>query len=275
MKKSTFLATLVMFVTTLALGQNKQTSKEMDRVELSNQKYNELFGQLPGNLSENDPELMEILRKFIFGEVFYAGNINDKQRELITIVSLAAQQTLPQLNAHTQAALNIGVTPLEIREAVYQCAPFIGFPKTLNAVNTINEVFTAKNIKLPLENAGTINEKDRYTKGLEMQYPFYGNEIKDNMKTLPDNLNEAVPRFLTEMCFGDFYTRKILDVKTRELLVLCVLATINAQPQIKSHALGNLKAGNTKETLYAAMVHCIPYIGFPAALNAINIIRSI
>jgi 4-carboxymuconolactone decarboxylase len=275
MKKITFLATLVMFFTTLALGQNKQTSKEMDRVELSNQKYNELFGQLPVNQTENDPELIEILRKFIFGEVFYTGNLNDKQRELITIVSLAAQQTLPQLNAHTQVALNIGVTPLEIREAVYQCAPFIGFPKTLNAVNTINEVFTARNIKLPLENAGTVNEKDRYTKGLEIQYPLYGNEIKENMKTLPDSLNEAVPRFLTEMCFGDFYTRKILDVKTRELLMLCVLVTINAQPQIKSHALGNLKAGNTKETLYAAMVHCIPYIGFPAGLNAINIIRSL
>lgn len=275
MKKITFLATLVMFFTTLALGQNKQNSKEMDRLELSNQKYKELFGQLTVDLTENDPELMEILRQFIFGEVFYTGNLNDKQRELITIVSLAAQQTLPQLNAHTKAALNIGVTPLEIREAVYQCAPFIGFPKTLNAVNTINEVFTARNIKLPLENAGTVNEKDRYTKGLEIQYPLYGNEIKENMKTLPDSLNEAVPRFLTEMCFGDFYTRKILDVKTRELLMLCVLVTINAQPQIKSHALGNIKAGNTKDTLYAAMVHCIPYIGFPVALNAINIIRSL
>lgn len=277
MNKITSLAMVVMFSTTLAFSQNTQTSKrqKMNRTELSTQKYVEIFGEPPVAQSETDPELMEILRKFIFGEVFYAGNLTDKQRELITIVCLTAQQTLPQLKAHTHAALNIGATPLEIREAVYQCAPFVGFPKTLNALNTINEVFTARNITLPLEKAGTISDEDRYRRGLEMQYPLYGNEIKENMKSLPDSLNEAVPRFLTEMCFGDFYTRKALDVKTRELLVLCVLATINAQPQIKSHALGNLKAGNSKETLYAAMVHCIPYIGFPAGLNAINIIKSL
>jgi len=268
---------LSMFCTTLIIAQNKQTlkTKKMDRIELSKQKFSELFSQLPDTLVENDPELMEILRRFIFGEVFYAGNLSDKQRELITIVSLTAQQTLPQLKAHSQAALNIGITPLEVREAVYQCAPFIGFPKTLNAVNAINEVFTSKNIKLPLENEGTVNEANRFEKGAEIQSPLYGNEIKENMKSLPDSLNEALPRFLTEMCFGDFYTRKVLDVKTRELLMFCVLVTINAQPQIKSHALGNIKAGNTKETLFAAMVQCIPYIGFPAAINAITIIKSL
>jgi 4-carboxymuconolactone decarboxylase len=53
------------------------------------------------------------------------------------------------------------------------------------------------------------------------------------------------------------------------------LATIGAQSQIKSHTLGNIKAGNSKETLIAAMVQCIGYIGFPNALNAINIIKDI
>jgi len=259
------------------MAQNEQTleTKKMDRIELSKQKFSELFGQLPDTIVENDPELMEILRRFIFGEVFYTCNLSDKQRELITIVSLTAQQTLSQLKSHIQAALNIGITPLEVREAIYQCAPFIGFPKTLNAVNAMNEVFTAKNIKLPLENEGTVNEANRFDKGLEIQTELYGNEIKENMKTLPDSLNETLPRFLTEMCFGDFYTRQVLDVKTRELLMLCVLVTINSQPQIKSHALGNIKAGNKKEILFAAMVQCIPYIGFPAAINAINIIKSL
>ncbi len=57
---------------------------------------------------------------------------------MITIVTLTTQQTLPQLKAHTNAALNIGISPIKIREAIYQFAPFIGFPKTLNAINIIN-----------------------------------------------------------------------------------------------------------------------------------------
>ena len=76
------------------------------------------------------------------------------------------------------------------------------------------------------------------------------------------------------MGFGDFYTRNGLDVKTRELLVLCVLATLGTEFQIEAHAKGNLKAGNNKETMIAAMVQCIPYIGFPNGINAINIIKT-
>jgi 4-carboxymuconolactone decarboxylase len=81
----------------------------------------------------------------------FKGNLDDKVRELITLVILTTQSIGPQLKAHVSAALNVGVTPVEIKEAVYQCAPYIGFPKTLNAIIEVNEVFKAKNIALPLE----------------------------------------------------------------------------------------------------------------------------
>lgn len=74
------------------------------------------------------------------------------QREMITCVTLATMQTLPQLKAHAGAALNVGVTPVELREAMYLTAPFIGFPRMLNAVGTVNEVFRERGISLPLEN---------------------------------------------------------------------------------------------------------------------------
>lgn len=56
--------------------------------------------------------------------------------------------------------------------------------------------------------------------------------------------------------------------------MLAVLAALGADLQIKAHTIGNLKAGNSKATLYAAMIQCLPYIGFPAAFNAINIIMA-
>ena len=92
------------------------------------------FSRVQSVSSSDDPELMTILQRFIFGEVFYIGNLNDTTRELITITALATNQTLPQLKAHTNAALNIGVKPIEIREVIYQLAPFIGYPKVLNAL---------------------------------------------------------------------------------------------------------------------------------------------
>jgi 4-carboxymuconolactone decarboxylase len=169
--------------------------------------YERLFGTRAGGAPEDDPELGNILRRFIFGDVFDTGVISEQTRELITVTVLACLQSLPQLRAHTAAALNVGVQAIQIREAIYQLAPFIGFPKTLNAVTTINEVFRDHGMDLPLPPQGTVSDADRYPEGLAMQAPLYGTEIKDDMADLPEPFNEALPRFLTEFCFGDFYTR--------------------------------------------------------------------
>ena len=278
MKKLGLSLLFVFFTVPLMIAQNSKTEKEeesMDRIELCKENYAKLFGGEALTGEGTDPELMDILQKFIFGEVFKTGNLSIKTREIITCVALATMQTLPQLKAHAAAALNVGVTPIELREAVYQCAPFIGFPKTLNAVATMNEVFQERRITLPLETQGTVSENSRYAKGFDIQNPLYGAEIREALQSLPEGMGEDISRFLTEMCFGDFYTRNALDVKTRELLSICVLATLGADKQIYSHTVGNLRAGNTKETLYAAMIQCIPYIGFPNALNAINIIKTV
>jgi len=279
MKRILVIATILTFslLNVMAQVTDKKTSQNpdtMNRIDRAGQKYKELFAaQITA--SKTDPELMTILQRLIFGEIFYVGNLDDKTRELITITALTTNQTLPQLKAHTNAAMNIGVTPIEIREAIYQTAPFIGFPKVLNSVEVINEVFKSRGIEVPLENKGTIDDNQRFEEGKEVQYPLYGDGMKENMKDLPGGLGEAIPRILTESCFGDFYTRGGLDIKTRELLIFCALATLGGtERQMASHAVGNMKAGNTKETLISAMVQCYPYIGFPRVSNAISVIKE-
>ena len=250
-------------------------AKNKNRLELSLEKYKELFGSYPNIDTESDPELMEILRKSIFSDVFHSGILDDKTREMITITALAIMQTLPQLKSHARAGLNNGISPIELREIIYQLAPFIGFPKTLNAIATVNEVFKENGIKLPLEKQGTTTDEDRHEKGFAIQNPIYGDEIKEQFKDLPAGFNEFVPDFLTDFAFGDFYTRDSLDIKTRELLTLVALTTLGAENQIKAHVKGNLEVGNSKEVLVATIVQTIPYIGFPNALNTLRIIQNI
>jgi 4-carboxymuconolactone decarboxylase len=262
-----------------SMAQNpiKQSNKmdSMNRIERAKQKYEELFKQVQSVSNSDDPELMTILQRFIFGEVFYIGNLKDTTRELITITALATNQTLTQLKAHTNAALNIGVKPVEIREVVYQLAPFIGYPKVLNALDTINSVFKGRGIKLPLQKEATIADTERFNKGKELQTPLYGEGMKQNMKDLPGEFAEAIPKILTESCFGDFYTRGGLDIKTRELMIFCALVTLGGtERQMGSHAVGNMKVGNDKETLLSALVQLYPYIGFPRIANAIYAIKD-
>lgn len=279
MKHLLLIITIIIFSLLQGKAQvpNKQGSEsntDTSRIERAKKKYQQLFAQQIIE-SKTDPELMNILQRFIFGEIFYIGNLDDKTRELITITVLTTNQTLPQLKAHTNAALNIGVTPIEIREVVYQTAPFIGFPKVLNALDTINSVFKSRGIQLPLENKATVQEHQRFAKGKEKQYPLYGDRMSTYMKDLPGGFDAVIPTIVTESCFGDFYTRGGLNLKIRELTIFCALATLGGtERQMASHAVGNLKAGNSKETLISAMVQCYPYIGFPRISNAINMIKE-
>jgi len=238
--------------------------------------YERLFGPRDTSAPDDDPELMRILRGFIFGDVFDTGVLDDRTRELVTVTVLACLQALPQLKSHTGAALRVGVQPVEIREAIYQLAPFVGFPRTLNAVASVNEVFRAVGVGLPLPDQATVSETERYPKGLAEQTPLYGDEIKEDLADLPEPFNEAVPRFLTEFCFGDFYTRGGLPLAQRELLVLCALAAIgDTAAQLGPHGRASIQVGNSKTAVVAALVHCFPYIGFPRAVAAIRAVKDL
>lgn len=246
-----------------------------NRTEICKKNYHTLFGGEALSNTGNDPEMMAILQKYIFGEVFTVGELDYKTREMITVTTLAVQQTLPQLKAHINAALNVGVTPVELRETIYQCAPFIGFPKTLNALEVLNQVFKERNIKTQLDSTATVKEEDRFEKGAAIQTPLYGDEIKKTLEGLPQDMGADVARFLTEVCFGDFYTRKGLDLKTRELLVISLLVTTGNTGTLKSHIKGNLKAGNSKETITAAIIQCLPYVGFPNTIAALKALKEV
>ena len=268
---------LVLIVSAMLIQPNilfAAEGKKMTRSDICKKNYEKLFNSDWNPNVGSDPEMMAILQKYIFGEVFTVGNLDMKTREMLTVTSLAVQQTLPQLKAHINAALNVGVTPLEVRESLYQCAPFIGFPKTLNAIGVMNEVFKERGIKTPLEMAGTTDEKSRYEKGAAIQKPLYGDEISKALEGLPESMGDDVSRFLTEFRFGDIYTRKGLDVKTRELLIISILVTTGDTETLQSHIKGALKAGNSKETITAAIIQCLPYVGFPNTIAALKCLKG-
>ncbi len=247
----------------------------MDRIEKSGEKYKQLFGDGVPAAYATDPDFQDILSRFIFGEVFHQGSLDDKQRELITLVVLTTNQTLPQLKAHVHAALNVGLTPIEIKEAVYQCAPYIGFPKTLNAIAETNEVLKARNIALPLESQKRVEEDNRFEQGLAVQVEIFGDIIAKNRENAPAN-QRHIQDDLSAFCFGDFYTRGGLELKTRELLTLCIVSALGgAENQVKAHVSGNLNVGHDKETMIAAITHCLPDMGFPRTLNALHCINEI
>lgn len=214
--------------------------------------------------------------RLIYGEIADHGTLNDKQRALITLVVLTSGQTLEDLKTHVDAALRVGVTPVEIKEAMYQCAPYIGFPKTEAALKIVNEAFRAKNIPLPVESQSTVTESSRYADGLRVQKSIFGDGIDKMHQTAPANQMPIVQNYLSAFCFGDVYTRKGLDLKTREILTFSIISALGGcDSQVRSHVQGNAAVGNFKENLIDALAQSLPYIGFPRTLNALACVNAV
>ncbi|WP_226375199.1 carboxymuconolactone decarboxylase family protein [Effusibacillus dendaii] len=139
----------------------------------------------------------------------------------------------------------------------------------------MNEVFKANDIPLPIESQTQVEENTRFNKGFAVQVKIFGDVIERMRKAAPAN-QEHIQDYLASFCFGDFYTRSGLDLKTRELLTFCIVSSLGgAERQVKAHVQGNKNVGNDKETLITAITHCLPYMGFPRTLNALACINEI
>ncbi len=149
---------------------------------------------------------------------------------MVILGSLIASQTLNEYNLMLEGALNVGVTPIEIKEIVYQSVPYVGIAKTLDFIRATNEFLENKGIKLPLEGQSTTSQETRYEKGLEIQKSIFGEMIDKMYEQSPAN-QIHIQKYLSANCFGDFYTRKGLDLKIRELLTFSIILSLGGCEQ--------------------------------------------
>jgi 4-carboxymuconolactone decarboxylase len=79
-----------------------------------------------------------------------------------------------------------------------------------------------------------------------------------------------------EFAFGEIYQRPILDLRQRQLVTISALTTLGgAEPQLEVHVNAGLNVGLTAAEVVEAIIHCVPYIGFPRVLNAIFVARRV
>ncbi len=252
------------------------SAKNYDRVKVSEENYKKMFGDEKLSIEKTDPEMAATMKRYLYGDNFEQSKaLTDTERELVRIACLATLGVENELKREVDGALKIGIKPLEIRETIYQVTPYIGFAKSVDALNSINEIFQKNKIKLPLENQSTVNEQTRFEKGLEVQVGIFGDRINQMRK----NATEDVAHFnddLAEFCFGDTYTRGTLDLKMREMLTMAAIASLGGcEPQLKGHIAGNKSVGNSREKVIGVLTAIHPYIGFPRTLNALACINEV
>jgi 4-carboxymuconolactone decarboxylase len=92
-----------------------------------------------------------------------------------------------------------------------------------------------------------------------------GERVIESLKDVAPDLG----RYVVEFAYGDIYQRPVLDLRQRQLVTIASLTTLGgAEPQLEFHVNAGLNVGLTAREVVEAILHCIPYTGFPRVLNA-------
>jgi 4-carboxymuconolactone decarboxylase len=99
------------------------------------------------SLAEISPELAHQVVAWGFGDIYSRKELPPRDRQLVTLGMLTALGGCePQLEVHVNASLNVGLTPVEIVEALLHSAGYCGFPKALNATFVAKKVFAERGL---------------------------------------------------------------------------------------------------------------------------------
>lgn len=223
------------------------------------------------NYYETDPEFMRIVEHFAWEEVVEepGQELPEETCYLAILAALLGCQGGDVYRELLPKALDSGLSPVMVKEMVYQAVDYLGMGRVMPFLAATNEVLTAHGVALPLPAQGTTTRENRLEKGAEAQAEIFGGHMREAWKA------GHINRWLAANCFGDYYTRSGLDLKQREMITFCFLAAQGGcEPQLIAHAKGNMNLGNDKDFLIRVVSQCLPYIGYPHSLNAIACVNK-
>ena len=256
--------------------ENKSEQQVLSTItKAAHRNHEEILPNHQSSFKQTDPEFIAFFDNFAFDEVIAHDDLPVKTRLIAILASTIGSSSLTEFKVMMGAAMNVGVTPFEIKEIVYQSVAYVGVAKAIDFLHATNEFLTSKGVTLPLEGQSTTTPDTRMEKGLAVQKEIFGEAIDKMYEQSPkDQLH--IQHFLSGNCFGDYYTRTGLDSKMRELVTFAILISMGGvESQVEGHVQGNLNVGNDKQFMLNVITQLLPYIGYPRTLNAIKSLNKV
>ena len=206
---------------------------------------------------------------------FVNENLDVKMQHLSTLATLSANRAYDAVADEVKAALDDGLTAVEIKEAIYHSAAYCGYTRAAGALDAADEALKSLGKDIPYSSRITSTEENRYNDGLNVQRELFGPQIG----TITDDMSEAMKLqtlYLSGICFGDFYNRTGLSLYTREFLTFCtIVANGNCGGQLMGHANGNLNVGHSADMLRAAVLLNEKYNGAEKTELALDVVNTV
>ena len=206
------------------------------------------LGMAPGVAAQNTEESQAMT-----GTQSAVKELSATQQAIPLIAAFMATSDMPRLNTALNQGLDAGLTISEAREILVQLYAYVGFPRSLNALNELMTVVEARKQRGLRDAPGREPSRTLPTgeallaAGTANQTRISGGPVKGPVFDFAPVINQ----FLQAHLFGDIFERDNLDWQSRELATVGALAaTPGAEPQLRSHMSASLRVGLSAEQLH-------------------------
>lgn len=116
---------------------------------------------------------------------------------------------------------------------------------------------------------------ERLARGEKVRREVLGSEHVDRSLAQVSDFSRPVQNLVTEVCWGDVWSRPGLDRRTRSLMNLVMLTALNRPHEFGVHVRGAVRNGCTELEIQEALLQTVAYCGAPAALEAFRVAERI
>jgi len=176
--------------------------------------------------------------------------MTNKDKSIVEISIFTAIGNLKELEKSVNLGLDNELTVNEIKVMV-QLYAYCGFPRSLNALgvlsNTVDErKASGKVTEVGRESTPIPSDRNSLVYGTQVQTKIVGMEVKGGIYEFAP----MADRYLKAHLFGDIFGQDILDYRTRELVTVAALASMDGvNPQLQAHIGISRNVGVTNEEL--------------------------
>lgn len=195
--------------------------------------------------------------------------MTNKDKSIVEISIFTAIGNLKELEKSVNLGLDNELTVNEIKEIMVQLYTYCGFPCSLNALgvlfNIVNErKISGKATEVGRESTPIPSDRNSLVYGTQVQTKIVGMEVKGGIY----DFAPMADRYLKAHLFGDIFGQDILDYRTRELVTVAALASMDGvNPQLQAHIGISKNVGVTGDELNGIIEVLKDKLGFEKANN--------
>lgn len=213
------------------------------------------------------PALERYTRERLIGEVWHRPGLGRRDRSLITVAALIARGQPGELAYYANLALDNGVRPGELSEAIVHLAYYSGWGNAMAATAPVSEVFAQRGIR-------TDELQDEASQPLPLDEAAESHRAKN----VSDQFGAVAPGlvdYTTDYLFRDLWLRPNLAPRDRSLVTLAALVASGHVAQVTFHLNRAMDNDLTQEQAAEVVTHLAFYAGWPNAMSALPVFKEV